>query len=123
MKKNIFASTMKYNQKTKPFTKTITNMQISTQQPTLPTTTKMNYMNNTISMINIQKTTISEYLTNLKKNQKEIENLIKNNNDICFSRISNLDINKMCINCKRPAVYTDTESNYYCWFHRSEKEN
>lgn len=119
MKKNIFAFTMKYNQKTKPLTKTLTNMQIST----LPTTTKMNFMNNTISMINIQKIRISEYLTNLKKNQKEIENLIKNNSEISFSRISDLDINKMCINCKRPAVYTDTESNYYCWFHRSEKEN
>jgi len=65
---------------------------------------------------------ISANIRKNQENQEKIEILI-NNNKIIFTRIDDLDSNKPCSKCKRQSVYIDTESKYYCWFHRSELEN
>ena len=63
---------------------------------------------------------ISTTIRKNQENQKKIETFL--NNKIIFTRISDLDSNKLCNKCKRQSVYIDTESKYYCWFHRSELE-
>lgn len=115
MKKNILAFTMKYHLTKNP---TQQNMQIST----LPKTCKNLYINNILSMIKIQIMEISTNIRKNQENQKKIEKILIDNNKIIFTRISDLDNDKPCNKCKRQSIYVDTESKYYCWFHRSEVE-